>query len=298
MNRYTKGNPNESPLYGGLAGVGFDVDYFDFGKEIMLSTTYAHLMAHFILAFGRAQPGQPHPAPWKVGGGGLSFDIVAELHIPETFSLNGWFDRLNTIWWVSALIRLRSTALLRVPAVAAQSFSEMAALPGDPSVWLMEALPSQLVPVRTSPEVVSIESLEWIREHWMPAGKLMREHDNFNIAFQAFDQCIWTYSPALALVQLWGAFERLFATSRHQKTFQLATRISAYLEAPGPERERLADHVKQLYEARSSCAHGTPTDDDDPLYETYSLLRDVLMRMIEADHVPSKEDLEALGPLN
>ena len=127
------------------------------------------------------------------------------------------------------------------------------------------------------------------------AGRLVAESSNFNTAFQAFDQCIWTTSPALALIQLWGGLERLFTTVRPRKTFQLATRISAYLARDETEQHALITQIRELYDARSSCAHGSPSSDDDPLYASYDLVKRVLTAMIEAEHVPSPAELEALG---
>lgn len=252
-------------------------------------------MAHFIMAFAPAEPGKPHPAPWKSARGGITFDILAELHVPASFAPPNWFDRLNTIWWLAALMRLHVTPLVRVPAVAASSFSTMRDGPGDPRVWLIEAEPRGLVPMKDPPRAIHSDGMEWVRQHWLSGGELMNRHENFNIAFQAFDGCHHLKSPPLALVQLWGGLEQLFTTAAERKTRQLASRISAYFEPAGVSRVQLERHVRDLYAGRCSAAHETKVDSVDALLESYELLRRILMRMIEDNHVLSKQELEILA---
>lgn len=74
-------NPNDSPLYAGIAGVTMSFNEFEFGKGVVLKQTYAHIMTPYLAAFAPAKPGSHHPAPWKsVSGGG--FDITVELYVP------------------------------------------------------------------------------------------------------------------------------------------------------------------------------------------------------------------------
>src|ERR1700722_6007443 len=108
-------DPNTDSLFGGIAGAEMEVDAFELGHGVALRKTYAHFMAPFMMAFAPAEPGGPHPAPWSAVQGGLGFDISIELYVPSTFGLHGFFDRLNTIWWITALIRLRGAASAHVP---------------------------------------------------------------------------------------------------------------------------------------------------------------------------------------
>lgn len=282
-------------LYGGLGGVTLECDYFELGQGVTISATYAHLMAPFLVAFKRPEEGQPHPAPWKAAQGGFAFDIVGELYIPLHFQPPEWFDRLNTIWWIAALMRLHLSPLLRVPAVANQSFSGMLQSQQECHIWPVEAQPRQLVPEPSPERVITQHGLKWVQSHWLSGANLMAQHDNFNIAFQAFDQCVFVSSSSLALIQLWGALEQLFSTSRNQKAFQLASRISAYLEQEQMLREGLYDRITELYrEKRSPAAHGTPVREAEPLWETYALTKRVLTKTIQSNHVPTRSEIEAL----
>ena len=65
-------------LYAGVSGLELAEESFDLGDGVVLSRTYAHLMAPFVMAFKRpAEHDQPHPGPWKSLGGGFAFDIDA-----------------------------------------------------------------------------------------------------------------------------------------------------------------------------------------------------------------------------
>ena len=51
-----------SEVYIGISGVGCEIGSFDLGHGVSLRTTYAHLMAPFMVAFARPErPGQHHP---------------------------------------------------------------------------------------------------------------------------------------------------------------------------------------------------------------------------------------------
>ena len=51
--------------------------------------------------------------------------------------------------------------------------------------------------------------------------------------------------------------------------------------------------IKSLYDKRSRAAHGSGDEDETPYLETYGIARRVLLKMIDALHVPSKAELEA-----
>ena len=59
----------------GLAGVTLDPAAFSLGRGIEVTRTYAHMMAHFMIAYSPAPPGKHHPAPWSaVDGGAHMYD--------------------------------------------------------------------------------------------------------------------------------------------------------------------------------------------------------------------------------
>jgi hypothetical protein len=121
-------NPQDGDLYGGLAGLKLDGPRFEIGQGAYIQGTFAHLMAPFILAFAKGEHGKAHPGPWRSASGGLAVDIVAEIVIPASFSVPKWFDRLNAIWWLLALLRVRVSQLARIPVIASIPFALARAL--------------------------------------------------------------------------------------------------------------------------------------------------------------------------
>jgi hypothetical protein len=157
----------------------------------------------------------------------------------------------------------------------------------------MEVHTPRLFPEGSDVRSLDVTELEWLRNNWYEAAALLGNED-FNAAFQAVDSSIWNHSPALALVAIWGALERLFSPAHAELSFRVSANIAAYVEPPGRPRYSLFHHVKGLYDRRSKAAHGSGEPDLAPYAETYSLAKRVLLKMIEARHVPDRKEPEAL----
>jgi hypothetical protein len=186
--------------------------------------------------------------------------------------------------------------MFRVPVISSVPFTFLSDSESA-QMWPMEIASRQVVPTRDAPKSLTTVEMDWVGKNWVDGGRLMASDDNFNAAFQALDQCVWTPTPALSLVLVWGAFERLFTTARHKKTYQLTRRISGYLRPPGAAREELATRIVELYDSRSSVAHGSQMTEIDALYDSYALLRETVVTMIERRHAPTNEELNDLGPV-
>jgi hypothetical protein len=282
----------EHDMYGGLSGLVLEEEQFELGQGIVLSRTYAHLMAHYVMAFTPAPPGQHHPAPWKTAGGGTAVDITAELFVPATCHIER-LDNLNTIWWIVALLRLKAATTISVSVVSSERFSNIPNIKHEPHLGTMETPRFPLRAEAISNNCVGQVVLEWIRCHWQRASALLSNQD-FLTAFMAVDSSIWNSSPALGLVSLWGALERLFSVSTQELSFRVSANIAAYLESPGTKRYELFKHVKRLYDHRSKAAHGDTAPDIVPYQETYALARRIILKIVETHHVPVRNELESL----
>src|SRR5262245_53111077 len=224
-------NPLTIPLYAGLANVEMPVERIDFGEGVVLRRASAEISAPYIVGFKNESRVDPY---WRTITG-FGFNLSAELFIPIEFEPKKFFDRLNTIWWLAALIRAVGNPLLMVPMIASHSFAEMADpnLLEEPSIWPME-LDTRRLLVEKQTTHLSVASLDWVIKHWRDGGSLMHASGDFNVAFQAFDRAIASPSPSLALVTLWGALERLFSPSHQELTFRVSSSIATYLEPAGP----------------------------------------------------------------
>lgn len=284
-------HPNHVDLYAGLYGLVLVPDTFELGHGAMISRTYAHFMAPFIMAFAPAPPGKPHPAPWKPAKGGLAIDITTELFLPASTGIPQ-LDRMNTIWWIVALMRLHANTSISVPVVSSERFASIPAIEQEPHLWPMEIHTPRLFPEGSAVRSIDVPELKWLRDNWYDAAVLLVKED-FSLAFQAVDLSVWNHSPGLALIAVWGALERLFSPSAQELSFRVSANIAAYLESPGRERYACFKKVKGLYDSRSKAAHGSGETDLVPYAETYAIARRVLLKMIEARHVPDKKELEA-----
>lgn len=282
----------DSNLYGGLAGLKLDQDSADLGNGIIVRQTYAHFMAPFLMAFAPAAHGEPHPGPWEaVSGGGYGIDIHVELMVPKDLASPPYFDRLNTIWWLTALLRLKGAGHLHVPIVANRSFQDKESSRSERSLVPVEFLPRQLV----GAEIISVASLEdvaWLRGCWVKGALLMHESPVFNEAFQAFDAAGQISNPSVAMLTIWGALEHLFSPAKQELRFRVTANIASFLEPPGDERLALQRSLMKLYDERSAAAHGTKTKSADAWQRTYEVGRRALLKILEVGQVPTAKDLE------
>jgi hypothetical protein len=284
-------HPNSIDLYAGLYGLIPTPKTFELGHGAVMSGTYAHFFAPFMMAFSPAPPGKHHPGPWKPAKGGLAIDISAELFLPATTSIPQ-LNRVNTIWWIVALLRLHATTSISVPIISSERFASISAIEQELQLWPMEIQTPRQFPEGAAPCTVDTPKLEWLRDNWYEAATLLDKED-FSVAFQAIDASVWSQTPVLALVAVWGALERLFSPSHTELSFRVCANIAAFLEPPGRERYAFFKKVKGLYDSRSKAAHGSGEADLIPYAETYAVARRVLLKMIEIRHVPSKRELEA-----
>ncbi len=91
----------------------------------------------------------------------------------------------------------------------------------------------------------------------------------------------------------WGGLEQLFAPSAGELRFRVAALLASYLQEPGASRLELYKQVLKLYNERSVAAHTAQEVETGPLVETYVIMRNALVRMIDEGSVPTQSDLES-----
>ena len=289
-------DPEKVPLFGGVAGAKLGVNNFEICEGLVVRQTYAHLMSPYILAFRRPEhEGQPHPGPWKTTRGGIWMDVEIEVALREGVSPAG-FDRLNTLWWTLALLRLSTGARLRMPVVSDSEFSAIAVSSVEPTLWPIETLPHQFNIVPNPPSVIEEKHLVWVRRVFCGASELMNNLA-FGRAFQTFDGVIWTHSTGSAIVMIWAALETLIRPGRNNITKKLATSLAVLLEPAGAERERLFQRLKLLYEARGSSAHASRSPEALQLLKSFDVARRVFIACIDKQELPNVERLQEIWRL-
>ena len=289
-------NPEKSPLFGGLAGAQLGADEFEICEGLVLRQTYAHLMSPYILAFARPEgPGKHHPGPWQSARGGQWLDLEIEVALREGVRPTG-FDRLNTLWWVLALLRLATGANLRMPVVSDMSLSVIKDTPVDPIIWPIETLPRQLPTISDPPRVIDKRHLLWVQQVFASGSKLMNDQA-FGRSFQTFDGAIWAHSAGSAIIVIWAAVETLIRPGRPDTTKRLSSSLAALLEPAGAERERLFQRIISLYEARSSSAHASRSPAAQQLFESFEIARRTFVYCIDNGQLPNASRLHEMWRL-
>ena len=284
------------PLFGGLAGATLGVDEFEICDGLLLRRTYAHVMSPYILAFRRPERAdRHHPGPWKTTRGGVWLDVEIEIALHQDVRPIG-FDRLNTLWWILALLRLSTGARLGMPVASDTSFSDVAESSIEPILWPIETLPRQFLTVPDPPKVIEEKHLLWVREAFRPGSELMNDQA-FGRAFQTYDAVIWAHSAGSAIIMIWAALETLMRPGRFQITKRLATSLAALLEPPGAERERLFQRLTSLYEARGGSAHASRSPEAQQLMLSFDVARRSFITCINNRQLPKAAKLHEMWRL-
>lgn len=278
-------------MYFGLTGAEFETRDFDLGHGARIDSTYAHLMAHYMLACNPPpEPGAHHPAPWIPAGSSLTFDVRVQLTIPESMA-STYLAGLVPAFWITRLLRLKSTPLLQLAITTTAPFSEIANPQGPFGVRTLETTERKLAEALSQSPTVPKAALEWTRDNWFESQGMTRDR-SFSLAQETLDRCVEVHNRSLATLYLWGALEALFAPARAELKFRISSAIACYLEPPGPSRHELQKRVSKLYDVRSAIAHGDKPRKGDMLEETYALLQRCVIKIIEERRVPSRAELE------
>ncbi len=293
MNR-TYQNRETRHLYGGIAGVILPVESFALGEGIELRQTFSHLFSANMMAFSPPGPAGYHPGPWKAAKGGFGYDIEVEICTPNRTTLGDAFDGQEIIWWIAALLRLSAYPYLSVPVISNHSFRDIPNIQEEPTLIPFETERRIFETSETSNRTLSVDDLTWVKEKWKAAGLLLNENSKFYNAFKAFDSATLRARKSASMLAFWGGIEQLVAPTPGELRFRVAAFLASYLERPGASRLELFRRVLKLYNERSTAAHTAKDVETKPLVETYVLMRNVIVRMVDEAKVPSQSELESM----
>ena len=279
-------------IHAGLSGIDVEFKQLDLGSSVLLRQTYAHLMAPFLVAFRRAEPGKAHPPPWKAALGGLGLDVTLELVIPTGVD-TGSAHRVDIVRMIAALIRMWVIPSVLVPVLSNISFSDAAkAADNTTHLFPFEVQPRFFSMSSQPGMVIPTTQFEWVRLNWRSAMELAAGNEGLRIAVAALDALQFLPDPGLGLVSLWGALEGLFSPAKTELRFRVSALIACYLEPFGPARSELQRRIARLYDERSAVAHRGAKSDPVLVLNTYDVLRRVVIKIISDRHVPSRAELE------
>jgi hypothetical protein len=137
-------NLNNAPLYGCLTALELPTDEHLLSTGLKLRKVYVDIFDHPMMAFAPpALVGSHNPAPWIPVEGGFGFKCRVELCVQE----NGIPDGLTatqTAWLVTALLRLKVYAAVRMPVVDNISFLDMPQLQNRAQAMAWESAPQHI----------------------------------------------------------------------------------------------------------------------------------------------------------
>jgi hypothetical protein len=93
-------------------------------------------------------------------------------------------------------------------------------------------------------------------------------------------------------VPSWGALEALFGGDRNELRFRVSSYIASYLVPYGQERDMKQKAIAKLYDKHSAAVHGIPSHSNDDVLATFTLMREVLMEIVDEGEVPTRAKLE------
>src|ERR1700722_13565170 len=129
------------------------------------------------MAFSPAEPGKPHPTPWRAVGGGLSHDLHIELKIDASGNPE-WLVGTQALWWVVALLRLKASWILSAPVFADRSFQEIPIAQGA-RLFPFELVTRRKMHAENTLAELALEDLAWVAKTWKRAAALYHRDRNF-----------------------------------------------------------------------------------------------------------------------
>jgi hypothetical protein len=281
-------------IYAGVSGVEIRAEGFDLGDGIMLSRTYAHLFAPYMMAFAKPVAGGFHPPPWRAARGGFGVDVTVEIRVPVQAGASGATEAREDVWLIAALLRLAHYPYLTVPVLSDMPFASAATTQHEPHLEPFETEQRMFGAPAEQDGSLDEATLTWLRDKRVPTKRMMSRDRRFETTLKAFDLATVRGRSATSLLTLWGGIEQLFAPSAGELRFRVASFLASYLEPPGDRRYQCFKQLMKLYNLRSLAAHTAQEVEPAPVVETFVLMRNALVRMVDESRIPSQADLEAL----
>lgn len=284
-------NPNKIPIYAALTGAELEAPSFDLGHGVVLSRLAAYLPAPLLFEMLPGVPEANHAALRALAASGPGLSLSAQIFVPAEFHPHRWLDRVNTVWWLVTLLRLRSTPEVQVPLLSSEPFDETPRTGEDVGFWPVEIEPRRLAFDPEAPRRISGDDLLWVGAHWLHSGRLVVRNVPFNDAVKALDRAYSMTEVPASLLALWESLEVLFGEDGGPAP-GVPGGVASFLTPEGSSRGALREGISRLYEARSAAEAGHEPPEGF-LAETYAIAKRVFLKIIEEDRVPTRAEIEA-----
>jgi len=257
---------------------------------LVVREAFAHVFGTYMVAFGRPEHERAHhPGPWVAANGGVGFDVSIEVALAQGVWPTG-FDRLNSLWWLLVLLRLRTGLGLRMPVVSTAAFAVVPTLAARPTMWSVEVQPKAIPLTANLSDTITKSDLEWVAGVYVRSEGLMRD-PAFNRALSLFDGVRWAHDPRAAVTLTWSALEAVLRPGRTGIKKALSSALAAFLTDERNERDRLFAIVGEAYEHRGQVTHAAEYVELDPAIVTFDIARRFFCRCLDLTSIPTFDSL-------
>tara|TARA_B110000196_G_scaffold319254_1_gene336788 strand:+ start:77 stop:955 length:879 start_codon:yes stop_codon:yes gene_type:complete len=283
---------DNSALSIGIAGVEIDFDKLELGHGIEVRKSFAHYMAPHMVSLESPTKEKLAPSPWLTVKGSFDLKISWEIYIPEDFSISG-LNKSDLLGYIITMMRLGVSPQINCPVISTSSFFDKEQFyESDPVVVQFER--NRLITFKGKSDVLSKSGFEWIAKDFIKKLNLISANPELKMALSAIDDIYFQKSTALSLVGIWGALEAIFTKSKAELRFRVSVMIASYLKQGSNNAYDYHKKLLKLYDARSKAAHGDLKLKDSTLYDSFEVMYEVIAKIFENEHVPTKEELERL----
>lgn len=214
------------------------------------------------------------------------------------------------------LMRVRGMTYFTVPIeLTGSSFQKLAQK--NKTVHLRTRITQSLIDFipfpNPNPIVLQQEDIDWVVNHIGNTAKL-NIHGRLNFFHDLYDS-LHIPNPSVQLTQIWTGIENIVQSPKKFTTRSIKSRCAMLLANTNTEQNKIARRVGKLYNFRSDIIHGSKTfslldyiegfqsDGNNDfflkgkaglLFETYGILNQLIVKVIEDNEFPSKTKLNSL----
>lgn len=141
---------------------------------------------------------------------------------------------------------------------------------------------------------VTQNDADWIAQHFDSFDRLACESESFRFSLIAISDWRYSKDARAAIARLWSGIEAIFGI-KSELVYRLATSAASILCSRGDSRIAKFKHIKRLYSTRSKAVHGAAISEGellDALDESYQLLRELVLTIVERGQPFTKSDIE------
>lgn len=216
-----------------------------------------------------------------------------ELYISNTIALDSE-QALKLAHLVLCLLRARGGCFFRVPFWSDTSWNQIAGK--DKQVFLnpiaLEERKTQLLPIG----FVSSGDLNWVVQRMRRTFELYEE-PGFRLAFDSLSEAPFQSTERMSIATSWAGLESLLGIE-HELSYRIPMYLAVILSDDPESRVAIRSRIKKLYGLRSKAVHGAGIKEAvlvKTAEESWVLLRDVLINMIDSDNdLPTPETFDRL----